>query len=364
MKPLIKLFYNLFLKPSAVTDPSALDPNSVRNILVVRQHNQLGDMICSLPLFAALKNKFPNSHITLICSKDNYAIFNSPAEKYIDDVKLFDKSGVINIWKFNKELKKRKYDIGIVPSTVSFSKTSHIINALAKPGLKVGVSSNGVLKNNYDFLLDVKSRFKWDEEKKHQAFRNIDIVKQIGCSLAEDKVEKLNLHLSNEEKKEAQDFFKKHLPVHKQFTIGFHPGAGKTQNRWAIVNFASLIEKLNSKYECSFLITSGPNDAEIVKHLADILNHKKIGFTIASGKSIRVISAIINSLDAYVTNDTGTMHVSGAVNTKTISLFGPTNGWEWAPLGKQNTFIQGSTRDINSISVEEVFKRTIQTLEQ
>ncbi len=364
MRSLIKLYYNLFLKPETTPALSSIDPAKVKNILVVRQHNQLGDMVCSLPLFAALKNKFINSHITLICSKDNNSIFDSPSEKYIDEILLYNKSGPLSLWNFNNTLKQKKYDIGIVPSTVSFSRTSHIINAMAKPKIKVGVSDNGTIRNKYNFLLDIKNDFEWSKEKRHQASRNIDIVKQVGASLADDKIEKLHLHLSEEEKKEAQAFFKKHFHLHKRYLVGFHPGAGKVQNRWSVENFAELIEKLNEKHECNFLLTSGPMDEETVRHLSDILMHKKIDFTVVSGKHIRIIAAIINSLDMYVTNDTGTMHVSGAVNTKTVSLFGPTNGWEWAPLGKQNAYIQGSSSDINSIKVDEVFKTCLSVLEQ
>ncbi|CAN5521841.1 glycosyltransferase family 9 protein [soil metagenome] len=364
MKPLIRLFYNLFLKADSFPDPSSIEPNSVKNILVVRQHNQLGDMLCSLPLFAALKNKFVNSKITLVCSDDNKEIFNSPDEKYIDEIILYNKSGLLSLYDFYRDLKLRKYDIGIVPSTVSFSKTSHIINALAKPKLKAGVSNNGILVNEYDFMLDIKGSFLWNDEKKHQALRNIDIVKPVGASLSPEKVEKLHLHLSENEKKEAQEFLKKHLPLIKRYNIGFHPGAGKPPNRWSVENFAAIMEMLSAKYECNFIITSGPHDTETVTHLTDILKKKNIDFAVASGKHIRVIAALIHELDLYVTNDTGTMHVSGAVNTKTISIFGPTLGWEWAPLGKQNIFIQSVDQDINSISVEEVYNKCIQALEQ
>ena len=44
------------------------------NILVVRKHNQIGDMLCSLPLFKALKKKYPESSITLVASPTNYPI--------------------------------------------------------------------------------------------------------------------------------------------------------------------------------------------------------------------------------------------------------------------------------------------------
>ena len=36
--------------------------------------------------------------------------------------------------------------------------------------------------------------------------------------------------------------------------------------------------------------------------------------------------------DACVTNDSGLQHVSAAIGTPTIGIFGPTSPWHWAPL--------------------------------
>jgi len=36
--------------------------------------------------------------------------------------------------------------------------------------------------------------------------------------------------------------------------------------------------------------------------------------------------------DVAVTNDSGLMHVSAAIGTQTIAIFGPTSPWHWKPL--------------------------------
>jgi heptosyltransferase-2 len=36
--------------------------------------------------------------------------------------------------------------------------------------------------------------------------------------------------------------------------------------------------------------------------------------------------------DAAVTNDSGLMHVSAAIGTPTVAIFGPTSPWHWKPL--------------------------------
>jgi len=61
------------LSPNSIPNYlTILEREEIKNILVVRQHNQIGDMLCSLPLYSALKKKYPNSAITLVAAKTNY----------------------------------------------------------------------------------------------------------------------------------------------------------------------------------------------------------------------------------------------------------------------------------------------------
>ncbi len=63
----------------------------------MRQHNQIGDMLCSLTLYKALKIKYPGAQITLVAAKTNYQIPFFDINPYIDHVITFDKSSLKTI---------------------------------------------------------------------------------------------------------------------------------------------------------------------------------------------------------------------------------------------------------------------------
>ncbi len=48
--------------------------------------------------------------------------------------------------------------------------------------------------------------------------------------------------------------------------------------------------------------------------------------------SLRQLRALVKEMDLLVTNDTGAMHIAIALQTKTVSLFCPTNSWGVGPL--------------------------------
>ena len=148
----------------------------------MRQHNQIGDMLCSLTLYKALKKKYPGALITLVAAKTNYQIPFFDINPYIDHVITFDKSSLKAIFKFIKDLRRRKYQIGIVPSTIVISRTSHIINFISGAKHRVGVKSIDGKENESHKYLNVKSDFIWKDC--HQTERNLDVVKQIGCDLS------------------------------------------------------------------------------------------------------------------------------------------------------------------------------------
>ena len=89
-----------------------------------------------------------------------------------------------------------------------------------------------------------------------------------------------------------------------------------------------------------------------------------IPFRVLENTPIRKVAAVIRNTDLYITNDTGTMHVAGAVDANVISLFGPTHGFEWAPRGKGKVYIQSPTEDINDITPDDVIRKAEELLHE
>jgi ADP-heptose:LPS heptosyltransferase len=346
---------------SSSFNTSKIDPDKIKNILIVRQHNQLGDMLCSVPLFAALRKKFPSAHITLIASPINYEILYSDINPYIDEVITYRKSSFKELKEFYKFLKNKKYQIGIVPSTVSISRTSHYINYISGAKIRVGVNSIDMKINKVAHLLNVKKDFSWESGKLHQVERNLDIGRQIGCDLTEEEKKKIIIHLSVEEEKFANVFFQENFNDIK-LIIGIHPGAGKKANIWDTENFLELMKRLNKKTGCSFVITSGSIDKEVTNKLTSALKVSGIKFVLLENCPIRNVGAVIKKVGLYITNDTGTMHVAGGVGASLLALFGPTHGFEWAPQGDNSYYIQSPTENINDITIGEVEKKSLEIL--
>jgi heptosyltransferase-2 len=323
------------------------------NILVVRRHNQIGDMLCSLPLYKSLKIKYPESSITLVASPTNYPINFHQINPFIDNVIYYDKSSVKTIYQFYKKLWQKKYQLGIVPSTVKISTTSHIINFLSGAKIRVGVKSIDNIKNPAAILLNVKSDFYWVKNQVHQTERNLEIARLAGCKLVDNK-EKERLKYSSEDLDFAEKFIEKHFPDNKKAIIGFHPGAGESMNIWDTINYIKLIKVLYKRYNNYVLITCGEIDKKIIERIKESLSQEKILFTVAENMPMLQLAAILKKINLYITNDTGPMHIAGMTHVKQISLMQSYKEYEWAPAGENKYSLKSESGNINTIKFEDV----------
>lgn len=346
-----QIFINI-LKLFFITQrEETLSPDSIKSILVVRQHDQLGDMLCVVPLLRALRNRYASAHITLVASPVNYEIMRN--HPYTNEVlnynkPLFFKSPFAFV-KFFRVLRTRPYNLAVVPSTVSISFTSNLISLISGAGIRIGPDALQGTPNTskrcftHTVLLDWKN-----EPRRHQTLRNLDILKPLqiepgDCSLV--------IGLTKQEEEEAILFLK---PIRKQFPllIGIHPGAGKRENRWNAERFASIANRLHKELNAGIVITAGPMDDEPLK---EILNHLSCPYTLIQNTPLRKVAALIDQLSLYITNDTGVMHIAGATRTNVLSLFGPTDPLQWAPIGSKNHYIGAKEGELRNLSVEEVF---------
>jgi ADP-heptose:LPS heptosyltransferase len=324
-------------------------------ILIIRQHNQFGDMLATIPLFRALKKKFPESKLTVIASSVNYAGITSAP--YIDELVVFDKTKLFDfeyLKIFHKILRSNKYDLVIVPSTVSLSFTSHLLAAIANSDFVIGAKSLDGKMNEAAYLLNQTVELNWQPENRHVSDFIIDVVRPIGI---DEKDFSTELVIDEENQKYAEEFFAK-FNHDCELKIGFHVGAGKPPNRWKISNFKELINKLKQIENLCFYFTGSTADEEQIVQMIKAFGNSA-GYLL--NKPIPDVAAVIANSDLFVTNDTGIMHVAGATDVPQISLFGPTNPLQWAPIGDNKYFIKKDD-DINSISVDAVYSLALKLL--
>jgi ADP-heptose:LPS heptosyltransferase len=342
--------YSFVKKILEVPENMSLNIGIPGKILIVRQHNQLGDMLAGISIFRAIKDTYPACSLTLLVSPDNYG--GLVKNRYVDELFIFHKKKIFNPYYFIKLLKilRQPYDVVIVPVTVSISFTSNLLARFANSAARIGPKCLNGKKNDSNFLFDRRVDLDW---RKHPdsnvADRILDIVRPFGINTNNFLPE---ITFDKEDIDKAQRFILGIKTNKNGILVGLHVGAGKIPNRWPLLKYIALMEKLKEYYQAEFYLTGSSSDIEEINF---IKSNDVVDAGVYINKSIPEVAALISLSDLFISNDTGIMHVAGATGTPQISIFGPTNPFNWAPIGSNKLFIRKS-EFIDDISVEDVYE--------
>ncbi len=108
-------------------------------------------------------------------------------------------------------------------------------------------------------------------------------------------------------------------------TLGINPGATYgSAKRWYPKEFAKVCIELSKEYNIK--IFGGPNETNIAYDIEEQLKKNNIiNYENLAGKTtIDELISFISTLDMFITNDSGPMHVAAAFDIPTIAIFGPT----------------------------------------
>jgi heptosyltransferase-2 len=123
-------------------------------------------------------------------------------------------------------------------------------------------------------------------------------------------------------------------PAGAQPVLGLNPGAEYgPAKRWPRDRFVAVAREVHRRNRCRCLIFGGPGDRE----LAAVLTAELSAALVAGGSSpamvqnlagattLRELCILIKACRAFLTNDTGPMHLAAAVGTPVIVPFGSTS---------------------------------------
>ena len=316
----------LFRRPPLT--PAQLVDLRPRSILVVRQHNQMGDMVCATPAFRALRETYPDARIGLVTAPVNRGVVeNNP---HLDALFTFDQK----MWRrpgqlvaFLGGIRRFRPELAFVLSSVSFSVTSAAIALASGAPLVVGADSEpfGIDLSRHAFSLEMPSVPLLD---RHSVLHSLAPLQAVGIT-----TEDLSTVVvpSADQVGRARTILQE-LELRPGFWA-LHPGAGKRQNIWPVERFAQVIRQAAAAGH-QILLMHGPADAEVLAALLAELDESDGGSVkVAPACSVGTAAALLQLADRFLCNDTGVMHVAGALKVPSVALFGPTDPELWKPPG-------------------------------
>ncbi len=110
--------------------------------------------------------------------------------------------------------------------------------------------------------------------------------------------------------------------------VTLSPGAVGIGKAWPASHYGELARAL-AKDGASIWVLGGPNETALAKQIAATGGNRVRDLT---SSDLRNAILAMAAADIAVTNDSGLMHVSAAIGTPTIAIFGPTSPWHWKPL--------------------------------
>ncbi|MEX1197026.1 MAG: glycosyltransferase family 9 protein [Pseudohongiellaceae bacterium] len=115
--------------------------------------------------------------------------------------------------------------------------------------------------------------------------------------------------------------------------IVLHAGATKNYKKWPLAYFAELAKMLLERGDRVFLIGAGRSDAEVNRAIIEQVGEAARGVVdLCDRLSLPQLTGLLRNVDAVVGNDSGPMHLAGAVGTPGVVIFGPTDTALWHPL--------------------------------
>lgn len=348
------LLLKLIPAKSEKISPAEIKFSGIKNILIVRQHDPMGDVLLSTAAIPNIKMALPGARIDVVTRPELNERDIFTGNPYINEIIVFSKRKLISpfyILKFIRSIRINNYDIVIVLGSTSISFFSLAIAYLSKAPVRAGYDGGYFSRKDYTAKF-LTTEVPYDSNvKKHQTERNLDILRYIGITV------KTNGHFMATLPKEdewAKNKYKENGIDFPGLIIGMHPGANRIDNRWALENFVKVSDYFIENYKAKIVVFSGLKERPLLK---DFANQAKFPVFIAPLLNLRQFAAMVKPLSLFICNDTGVLHVAAALKTPTLAIFGPTDPEYWNPLGEIHQAVRDKNRLVADVNIEQVIDK-------
>lgn len=312
-------------------------------ILVVRRDN-IGDLVCTTPLLAALRCRYPESWIGVLANSYNAPVLDDSHD--IDEVFAYRKlkhlgsnegalaalaGRIAMLW----TLRMRRLDLAILAAGAQDTRGENLARLLS-PGRIV---RSGPI-----------------EAGQHEVERTFSGIRSLGF---EGPIPPLRVVPSAEYIGRTRGAIS--MAGLKAPLIGVHISARRLVQRWPAERFAQLIRAMHDQFGAATLLFWSPGAESHPQHPGDDGKARTV-MALADGKApllpcptaaLPELVAGLALCDAVVCSDGGAMHLAAALGKPIACFFGDSPVDRWRPWGVRHVLLQATSRKVDDITLEE-----------
>ncbi|QQS32701.1 MAG: glycosyltransferase family 9 protein [Acidobacteriota bacterium] len=302
-----------------------------KNILVLH-FGQLGDVILGLPALAAIRERFPNAQITAVCGRSPAQVIEMArvADDIIavDRVELRDGPKLRSIAKiFSLVRQIRRLDVDLAIDLHSLSETN-LLAFVSRAKHRLLADRRG---RSLNYLCNFRPPPPKEDPAAHLTRRYLDALTPLGI-----EVEKPSFRFPGAEKDG------------RKMAVGLFPGAGHPSRCWPYGHFGELSRRLiGDGYECRVYL--GPEEEA---NSSEILRYFPAEVVPVPGLTLAEMVTAARELRAFVTNDTGPMHLAACSGCPIVLVLDERAPSTYLPLADKLAVVNNA--EIGGITVDDV----------
>ena len=309
------------------------------NRILIRGTNWIGDAVLTIPAIKSIRNGFPHSHISLLVNpwvRDIF-IYN----KDINEIITYAQTGgkITRIKNVISHLRAKEFDIAFLLQNAF---EAALLTYLARIKYRVGYNTDcrSYLLTNIVYL-------KREILKVHQVKYYLSLAYSLGFPQVDESP---LVYTSITEDSYIDKWLSANNYSPKELLVGINPGAYYgSAKRWSPERYAEVANILHKEYKANIVFLGGPQEIEMKEKIACHLRFNPLWAT--GNLSLIQTTALIKKCRLIITNDSGLMHLSAAVSTPVVAIFGSTDPHLTGPIGDKHIIIK------KELNCQPCFKR-------
>ncbi len=285
--------------------------------IVINTTANIGDMVCTTPLFRAIKADNPTARVVVVGIPKNAVVleYNRDIDRYI--------SSKGSPFQVLKELREERATAGIM---LNFSMLEFALLFLAGiPRISCFRFREGTARaaRSYELVSHLGTEIVYTPGT-YVPGQYLALLTPFGI---ETKDSSKHLGYSDEASERIDGLLREHGIDPHEAIVAIAPGAGTKVKQWPANRFGEVANHLSGTYGVPVVLIGGPNDVREGENMRSCLA-QHVRTLDCIGQSLDELKATLAKVSLIIGNDSGSIYIAESFGKSTLVLVGPTDETE------------------------------------